>query len=512
VSLSIQVQVLQTKWSSQKTFVSQLTDKAQWQMYRAVHDDESLKKSLLELEAVASEIASLGSSVEPMMIASLKATQIGWVLRHSKCLTLFYHFKLIAYTCTLAYSFSFLSLFFLFSFSFLLFFFLINLYGTTCGTLQTAISNAIWSIFTYKVLREENAEYPFPIVDIRKARMLQQYTKLGSDKELQTLLKAGLTKQERSSPPDEFTITKYRQTIENTLLKNFEALSKIFQHYAAGDDGDATSMSLQEFWDVVRDCELSKQTSDTQAVKKETFNRIFERADALEEDGEGGGNTAISGGDAEITPDGFVNALIEISLRKYKKESKWSKRFDLLLTKGILPKACRTNTESFRKDISQDDVQAVYKKYAQKLRAVFEHYAKQKKKRVKKERRKSNDEENDSGASELDLGLPEWIKWCKDFKLITRSGDMRHDFGEDFANKVFRNVQAGGGDPDDGSGGASVGGGDDSLIYLEFLEALAAVACFKLVNPYIPLASRLEQFLRDMVDDGAKKILKRIKN
>ena len=131
VSLSIQVQVLQTKWSSQKTFVSQLTDKAQWQMYRAVHDDESLKKSLLELEAVASEIASLGSSVEPMMIASLKATQIGWVLRHSKCSTLFYHFKLIAYTCTLAYSFSFLSLFFLFSFSFLLFFFLINLYGTT---------------------------------------------------------------------------------------------------------------------------------------------------------------------------------------------------------------------------------------------------------------------------------------------------------------------------------------------------------------------------------------------
>ena len=73
---------------------------------------------------------------------------------------------------------------------------------------------------------------------------------------------------------------------------------------------------------------------------------------------------------------------------------------------------------------------------------------------------------------------------------------MRNDFGEDIACKVFRNVQAGGDDPEAEEGGG-VGGGDDSLIYLEFLEALAAVACFKLVNPYIPLATRLEQFLRD---------------
>lgn len=92
-------------------------------------------------------------------------------------------------------------------------------------------------------------------------------------------------------------------------------------------------------------------------------------------------------------------------------------------------------------------------------------------------------------------------------QLITRSGDMRHDFGEDSAVKVFRNVQAGGGDP--GNEGGEFGGGDDSLIYLEFLEALAAVACFKLVNPYVPLATRIEQFLRDQVNDGAGKILKK---
>ena len=404
----------------------------------------------------AKEIAQLGAEVEPLMSASLKATQIGWVLRHT-------------------------------------------------------VSNAVWSIFTYKVLREENAEYPFPIVDLRRQRMLEQYTKLGDDRELEVLMKAGLTKQEKSSPPSNFSLPEFRQMIENVLLTHFEDLSKIFQHYAAGDDGDATSMSLSEFWEVVRDCELMKATGEMAAIKKDTFNRIFERADALEDIAEADGNSGIATGvgDAEITPDGFVNALIEIALRKFKKEISWSKRFDLLLTKSILPKACRTNSDSFRKDISQDDVQAVFKKYSEKLRAVFEFYANQKKKRVKKEAKKKGGGDESSGSgNELDMGLPEWIKWCKDFKLITRSSDMRHDFGEEFALKVFRNVQAGGDDPDaDEAGG--VGGGDDSLIYLEYLEALAAVACFKLVNPYVPLATRLEQFLRDSVDEGAKKILKR---
>jgi hypothetical protein len=269
--------------------------------------------------------------------------------------------------------------------------------------------------------------------------------------------------------------------------------------------GDATSMSISEFWEVIRDCELGKQASDTSAIKKDLFQKIFDRADALEEGDDPDKVSTNNIGDSEVTPDGFINALIEISLRKYKKQPVYSKRFELLLTKSILPKACRTNTDSFRKDISQDDVQSVFKKYAIKLRAVFESYAKQKIKRMKK--KKNNDEDGNGGSNELDMGLPEWMKWCKDFKLITRSGDMKNDFSDEIASKVFRNVQAGGDDPDDDGG--SVGGGDDSLIYLEYVEALAAVACFKFVNPYIPLATKLEQFLKEYIDEGAKKILKR---
>ena len=81
-------------------------------------------------------------------------------------------------------------------------------------------------------------------------------------------------------------------------------------------------MSISEFWEVIRDCDLGKPSHDTSAIKKELFQRIFERADALEE-GETVSTSNVSG-DAEITPDGFINALIEIGLRKYKKEKSYS--------------------------------------------------------------------------------------------------------------------------------------------------------------------------------------------
>ena len=67
----------------------------------------------------------------------------------------------------------------------------------------------------------------------------------------------------------------------------------------------------------------------------------------------------------------------------------------------------------------------MYKKYSTKLRAVFESYAKQKIKREKKENKKKKEDsgDEDEGAArptELDMGMPEWMKWCRDFKLITR--------------------------------------------------------------------------------------------
>lgn len=56
---------------------------------------------------------------------------------------------------------------------------------------------------------------------------------------------------------------------------------------------------------------------------------------------------------------------------------------------------------------------------------------------------------------------------------------------------IFAAVQQLGDDPDGATGsGLASTGGDAELVYSEFLEALAAVACFKMCNPYVPIDQR----------------------
>ena len=61
----------------------------------------------------------------------------------------------------------------------------------------------------------------------------------------------------------------------------------------------------------------------------------------------------------------------------------------------------------------------------------------------------------------------------RDTKCITRPGDMRHDFPEENAKKVFVNVQMSSGEEAEADNTPSLqSSGDESMIYLEFLEAV----------------------------------------
>ena len=49
--------------------------------------------------------------------------------------------------------------------------------------------------------------------------------------------------------------------IEDFLVEQFDDLRRIFEHYAAGTDGGHSErMSLNEFWEVVKDCGLTKSS------------------------------------------------------------------------------------------------------------------------------------------------------------------------------------------------------------------------------------------------------------
>ena len=204
--------------------------------------------------------------------------------------------------------------------------------------------------------------------------------------------------------------------------------------------------------------------------------------------------------------------MIEISFRKLRKEQSLAKRFSTLLKKFILPKACRTNAESFRTEISQDDVQVVYKRHSTSLRKLFSYYAAQTAKAERKSMKEKGEKYVKDAGNEAGMNIDSWMRMLRDTKCITRPGDMRHDFPEENAKKVFVNVQMSSGEEAEADNTPSLqSSGDESMIYLEFLEAVAAVACYKHVNPYTPLSTRLDTFLREQLLEVGLKVIKQRK-
>ena len=90
-------------------------------------------------------------------------------------------------------------------------------------------------------------------------------------------------------------------------------IERIFEHYAAGTDGGHSErMSFNEFWEVVKDCGLTKSSSDTiSAIEKESINSIYHYASELE-------NATCKSDyedeldEVEILPNAFIISLIEI--------------------------------------------------------------------------------------------------------------------------------------------------------------------------------------------------------
>jgi hypothetical protein len=52
-----------------------------------------------------------------------------------------------------------------------------------------------------------------------------------------------------------------------------------------------------------------------------------------------------------------------------------SDRVKKLIVEVIRPNACQSNTETFRGELSMDEVQKIYKEFKPQIMAIFMHYA-----------------------------------------------------------------------------------------------------------------------------------------
>ena len=84
----------------------------------------------------------------------------------------------------------------------------------------------------------------------------------------------------------------------------------------------------------------------------------------------------------EIVPVEWVEAIVHFALLRYPKVQPLAKRVGKLINEVIKPNACQANTDTFRGELSMDEVQKVYKEYKPMLMAIFMFYAEEVRKNV----------------------------------------------------------------------------------------------------------------------------------
>jgi hypothetical protein len=131
----------------------------------------------------------------------------------------------------------------------------------------------------------------------------------------------------------------------------------------------------------------------------------------------------------EIVPKEWVEAIIHLGLRRYPKTESLSQRVQRIITEVIRPNACQANTETFRGELSMDEVQKVYKEYKPMLMAIFMFYAEE------------HPATPGNPPSEPSMDGPGWLRMMKDSKLVTRKSDVPNDLPELDARGIFMNVQ-----------------------------------------------------------------------
>jgi len=154
-----------------------------------------------------------------------------------------------------------------------------------------------------------------------------------------------------------------------------------------------------------------------------------------------------------------------------------------LIQNQILPNACKSESEQFRKALADKDVVLVLDKYRENLRVIFKKYA------------ISDKSAGAAAQAAPSMNFKEVVEMMKACNLYGNGIDQND------LDVIFGAVQD--------SDGNDEGEGDDSkeMVFPEYLEMMAAIGIYRNPNPYMPLNKRLEGFFgNDLVKPLSSKI------
>jgi hypothetical protein len=193
--------------------------------------------------------------------------------------------------------------------------------------------------------------------------------------------------------------------------------------------------------------------------------------------------------DVGVTFDDLLEILARIAVFKYPNEPRVSRRIVTLFQDHLLRQQSGKDgddrTSPFREQLSSPQIERVIERHSDFLRSVFRAYAK-----------------NDPQSGALAMELEQFSQFVSDAGLVARNHLSYRGVKE-----VFDRVQL----DDELIGGADMYGGDSQMVYYEFVEGVSALACFVFKSPYIPLETKINDFVTRVLQ-GPRVSLKMLKN
>ena len=184
------------------------------------------------------------------------------------------------------------------------------------------------------------------------------------------------------------------------LKSRIRDLKRIFQFYAAAEEGDANSMDHVEYWKFVRECKLQK---DRRALPSVRVDLVFQAANmdwTLE------GKERGESDDGELESIEWIEVMCRLASWRYpKKPPTLDGRFYKMMQEEILENACSVDIDVFRERLQGEKVLACLQKHRKNLKGIYTVYA--------------ADDDSDDAVGQMDsMNCKELTSFCKEMKLL----------------------------------------------------------------------------------------------
>ena len=265
-------------------------------------------------------------------------------------------------------------------------------------------------------------------------------------------------------------------------------------------------MNNFQYWRLMRECGVPAKTCQTAFVQRVYTRKCAQKREAwrtiagAESDKEDA-PASRSADDIGLHFDDFVEVVVRLAHSRYRVLPRVCDRIERMMTERLFPPrrdAPKREGDEFRSEISSPACEAMFERHAEFLSQVFHAYS-------------DGGGRDVASTSDLGMTLKDFTQFVTDAALVKR-GVIAHRVVKD----VFLCVQV-----DESAEaeqheltlqleleqaarqGRAVSpeqlpksfGGNDLMVHFEFLEAVAALACYAYKSPYMPLESKIDAFI-----------------